>query len=185
MSDYLVYWLFNNQCGCVERCLACSGTHLGGMIGYTRCWPAPLKRHRGNGIPFTDWVILFRGNYYECRQLEWQLRPHERIGWNIAPGGGHLHRLGARHRPETIQELSEIARRRPPASAQTREKLRITSTGRTNRGRTGQKKSDEDCQKISRSRLGKKLSPEHNAKLQAARLPAPHTGHPHTDETKE
>lgn len=171
----VVYWLFNERCVCLWR-------H--GYIGYSQCWPAPLKRHRRNGVPFSNWMILFRGTKRECRDIEWKLRPHSKIGWNCAPGGGHLHRLGAAISPATKKLLSDINKNRPPISDATRDKMRTASTGKTNRGRTGQKKSNEERQRISLAHQGKRLSAEHNAKLQASRLPAAHTGHRHSDEAK-
>lgn len=102
-------------------------------------------------------AILFRGSKEECRKLEHQLRPHRRIGWNVATGG-NMARLGAQHSDETKKRMSIVARRRLPASEETRERLRISSTGRTNKGRIGQKKSQEERRKISLSKVGKRVS---------------------------
>jgi len=63
-------------------------------------------------------------------------------------------------------------------TSETREKLRITSTGRTNKGRIGQKCSKEHKQKVSLALKGNKnslgvkrvFSAEHKAKLSAGRM---------------
>jgi len=82
--------------------------------------------------------------------------------------------------------MSEAAHHRPPISDETREKLRITSTGRTNKGRRGQKKSDEECAKISISQAGRKRSAETCAKLSVLKLGNKNRlGKFQSDETKE
>ena len=82
--------------------------------------------------------------------------------------------------------MSEAGKNRAPISKITRDKLRIASTGRTNRGRINQKKSDEERTKISASQKGKPKSPEHIAKMAASKIgTAFHRGFTHSDETKE
>lgn len=41
-----------------------------------------------NNISFDNVEILFEGDIFECYQLEAQLRPRQRMGWNLAKGGG-------------------------------------------------------------------------------------------------
>lgn len=173
----VVYWLFDETC-------ICPRWH--GYVGITSVWPRPLWRHkkRQRFPPNFSHAFLFRGIYADCRKLEWELRPDRFIGWNRGVGGGKG-RLGVKASAASKQRMSEAAKRKPPISAETREKLRIASTGRTNRGRVGQCKSDEERQKISHSHRGKVLSREHLAKLMAARNPAAHLGHRHSRETKE
>ena len=141
---WLVYWLYDKQCVCYLR-------H--GYIGRTSNWERRLIKHRfhrrfPSGF---KWMFLFQGTRAECKQLEWEMRPHALIGWNIAPGGGG---------------------------------------GYGSRGRLGQKKSKEECKKISTTRLERKLnwSHIHATGYWSKRLkggPGLHAGHLHSDETKE
>jgi hypothetical protein len=172
----VVYWLFNESCVCPWR-------H--GCIGYSTDWETRLKNHRRNPrFPLGfSWKFLFRGTVEECRKLEGQMRPAKKIGWNLAVGGGK-NRLGIPHNAEARRKMSEAIR--PPISDETKEKLRITSAGRTNKGRIGQKKSDKEKAKISASQTGKKRSDAAKAKLSARMIGKKyHLGFVHSEETKE
>jgi hypothetical protein len=96
------------------------------------------------------------------------LRPTRGIGWNRGVGGG-LARLGYRATETAKQNMREAAKRKPPISDETREKLRIASTGRTNRGRIGQKKSNEEIAKIVASTTGKSKGDGHR-RIMSARM---------------
>jgi len=173
----VVYWLHDDQCICPWR-------H--GWIGISQDFKGRLKTHRGNKNFPKDFEtkILFSGTASECRNLEWLLRPGPRIGWNLAAGGGKS-QFGIPRSLEAKQKMSEAGRRRPPILESTREKLRVASTGRTNRGRLGQKKSAEERAKISASHIGKKASDE-TRRNQSLRMlgTAYHAGHAHSEETK-
>jgi hypothetical protein len=78
------------------------------------------------------------------------------------------------------------ARRLQKISETTREKWRVASTGRTNRGRIGQKKSEEERRKISLAKTGKKMSEEFCRKnAEKARGNTYHLGHRHSEATKQ
>lgn len=179
----VVYWVFNCGAFWIHRDWRIS-IWFHGWVGVSTCWPAPLKRHRKNGIPFTHSAILFVGTVAECKCLERLLRPTKFMGWNKAPGG-NLQRVGFVTSEETKKKISAALKGRDLVSDERKEQLRVIMTGKTNKGRSGQRKPDEERRKISISHQGKKLSPEHNAKFQAGRLPAAHTGHLHSQETKE
>jgi NUMOD3 motif len=170
--ECILYWLFDDRCICLWR-------H--GYIGITTKWTRRLQRHRRTMPHAFRFAILFRGSKEECRKLEHQLRPHRHIGWNIAPGG-NMARLGAQHSDEAKKKMSIAARQRPPSSEETRERLCIASTGRTNRGRIGQKKSEEERAKISLSNIGKVRA---NPRVNARYGNTSHLGHEHSEETKE
>jgi NUMOD3 motif len=174
--ECILYWLFDDTCVCLWR-------H--GYIGITTNWIRRLRRHRRMMLHAFRFVILFRGSKEECQKLEHQLRPHRHIGWNVAPGG-NLVRLGAQHSDEAKKRMSIAAAQRPSASGETRQRLRIASTGRTNRGRIGQKKSEKERRKIALRKIGKPVSEETRRKLSLRMIGTTlHRGHPHTEETKQ
>jgi NUMOD3 motif len=179
-SMWVVYWLKDESCICLWR-------H--GYIGYSSCLRDRLKYWRVHQPrwrkPF-EYEVLFVGTKKECRTLEYKLRPERFIGWNYLAGGGKSPREGVIIAEYIRQRMSEAAKKKPPISAATREKLRIAHTGRTNRGRLGQKKSFEERAKIAQSQRGKKRSEEYCEKLSARMMgTAHHLGHMHTDETKQ
>jgi hypothetical protein len=174
--ECILYWLFGDSCICMWR-------H--GYIGITTNWTKRLQRHRRTMPHAFRYAILFRGTKEECKKLEHQLRSHRHIGWNVAPGG-NMARLGAQHSDEAKKRMSIAATQRAPPSEETRGRLRIASTGRTNKGRIGQKKSDEERAKIAANRSGIPWSEEHclkqSASMKGKQL---HLGHRHSDETKQ
>jgi len=178
MGECVLYWLFDENCVCLWR-------H--GYVGVSTKFEGRLKSHRKSRIfpRGFSYRILFRGSSKECRRLEWILRPGCQIGWNSHPGGGMV-RLGSVHTSKAKQRMSESAKRRLPISDETREKLRTASLGKTNSGRLGQKKSDEEKSKISKANLGKKRTDETLRKL-SVRMTGNkfHLGHKHSIETKE
>ena len=174
--ECILYWLFDDSCICLWR-------H--GYIGITTNWIKRLQRHRRTMARAFRFAILYRGSKQECRKLEHQLRPHRHIGWNVAPGG-NLARFGAQHSDEAKKRMSIAATQRSPPSEETRERLRIASTGRTNKGRVGQKKSEQERAKISRSKTGKKMSEEFCRKNAERNLGnTHHRGHRHSEEAKQ
>lgn len=180
MTQCVVYWLFDDTCVCPWR-------H--GYVGITTRWPGRLKRHRqrfGSGI---RWQLLFSGAKTECRLLEYQLRPDLNIGWNVNPGGMMSPRLGGVVPSDVREKMRQSAKRRHqqhPMSEQTRERLRIASTGRTNRGRIGQKKTLEERERISRSKQGIPKSEQHRLKMsQRMQGKTLHAGHHHSEQTKQ
>jgi hypothetical protein len=170
--ECILYWLFDDSCICLWR-------H--GYIGITTNWTKRLQRHQRTMPHAFRFAVLYRGSKEECRKLEHQLRPHRHIGWNVAPGG-NLARLGFKASDETKEKMRIAAMQRPPPSEETRERLRITSTGRTNKGRIGQRKSDEERAKISRSKSGTVCT---NPRANARYGNTSHLGHKHSEETKE
>lgn len=170
----VVYWLFDDQCVCPWR-------H--GYVGVSCELNKRLKNHRRRQRRDFDVKILFEGTQVECRIIEYQFRSQRKIGWNIGIGGGK-NRFGIPHNEETKQKMRDAIR--PPILETTREKLRITSIGRTNRGRIGQKKSDEERAKISASKKGKKQIAEHTAKIAWTKIGNQYRlGHNHSEETKQ
>jgi hypothetical protein len=94
--------------------------------------------------------------------------------------------IGVKRGEAARQRIRDSLQNKPPMSEATKEKLRIASTGRTNRGRIGQKKSDEERARISAKHKGKKLSDEHIRKIALTKLGNQyHLGHTHSDEAKE
>ena len=174
--ECILYWLFDDSCICLWR-------H--GYIGITTNWTKRLQRHRRMMPHAFRFAVLFRGSKDECKKSEHQLRPHRHIGWNVAPGGG-MARLGVKVSDKSKERMRIAALQRPPRSEETRERLRIASTGRTNKGRIGQKKSEEERRKISLSHIGKHASDETRHKLSLRMIgTALHRGHLHTEETKQ
>jgi hypothetical protein len=174
---HFVYWLFDETCVCVWR-------H--GYVGITARLPARLKNHRQRLGRVFQHQTLFVGTKAECRALEWKLRPGFNVGWNKNPGGMTSPRLGVIVPLHVRQKQSEAAKRRQPMSDTTREKLRIASIGRTNKGRLGQRKSAEERAKIANSHRGMKASEETRQKLSERMVGKKyHLGHHHTEETKE
>jgi hypothetical protein len=115
----IVYWLYDGNCVCPWR-------H--GYVGWSARWNERLIQHRCRRASF-QWQILFEGTRTQCIDLEWKMRPAANIGWNKAIGGGPSINFTAAVREKMRQaklgrQLSEI----------TKAKLRISSTGRTNRG---------------------------------------------------
>jgi hypothetical protein len=176
-SMCVVYWLKDERCICLWR-------H--GYIGYSTRLRERIKNWRRLLSKPFEYEVLFVGTIKECRQLEYKLRPERFIGWNYLAGGGKSPRAGVIVPEYVRQRMSEAAKKKPPMSAATREKLRIANTGRTNRGRLGQKKSEEERRKISLSQIGKPKSDEHRRKMSQQMIgTAYHLGHLHTDETKQ
>jgi hypothetical protein len=172
--ECILYWLFDDSCICLWR-------H--GYIGITTQWTRRLQRHRRTMSHAFRFAILFRGSKEECTKLEHQLRPHRHIGWNVAPGG-NLVRLGAQVSDEAKRRMSIAATQRPPCSEETRERQRIASTGRTNRGRPGKKSAAEKL-KISASNTGKKRSADVRRMMSIRMIGKQlHLDHRHSDETK-
>lgn len=96
----------------------------------------------------------------------------------------HRKRIGEGNKGKVRSEefrklISEAVRRRPPASEETREKMRVTMTGRKFGPRTpeqiermrqaqlGRECSEETKQKMREAHLGKKFSDKHRANLSA------------------
>lgn len=176
MQECILYWLFDDQCVCLQR-------H--GYVGITHEWKKRMERHRRRFGDHIRIAVLFRGTKAECRKFEWQLRPRRFIGWNVNPGGMGGAR-GVKRSEAARQRIRDSLQNKPPMSEATKQKLRIASTGRTNNGRVGQKKSLEEIAKISASHKGKKLTVEHIQKIAATKIGNQyHLGHTHSHDTKE
>jgi hypothetical protein len=180
MADWIVYWLFDDQCVCLWR-------H--GYIGITSKLSARLKNHRRRWKRPFEHRVLFVGTKTECRALEWKLRPEAGIGWNKNIGGMKSPRFGVVLPLHVKQNMREAANKRwqeRPMTDETREKYRLASTGRTNKGRLGQEKSAEERAKIAASHVGMKMAPE-TLQKQSERMTGNriHLGHHHTEETKQ
>ena len=172
MGECVVYWLFDQRCICPWR-------H--GYIGISCEFEARLTKHRKcQRWPEFQTQILARGTKAACLLIERQMRPAANIGWNVSVGGKPVVYLTEASR----QKMSDAARLRT-VSAATKEKLRIAFTGRTNRGRVGQKKSAAEIEKIAAATRGKKRSADfrqrRSIQMIGNRL---HLGHQHSDETK-
>lgn len=171
MSECVVYWLHDAYCTHVQK-------H--GYVGISTNWWRRLASHQKNKqFPLFDWSIVFIGTRVECLLLERQLRPEIGIGWNQSVGGKPI----VNFTPEVRAKMSKSAKSKPKISEETRGKLCLTSTGRTNKGRLGQKKSDKECDKISKNLTGRKLSAEHIKKLAAVPHEARHIT-PHSEEAR-
>ena len=166
----VVYWLYDERCFCPWR-------H--GYVGVSLRWKQRLYQHQRFWPSAFSWKILFCGTRRECLKLEWQLRPTDGIGWNENPGGG------TSLSTKTLQKMSESGKQRPPISEETRNKLRVLMIGTTNKGRIGQKKSDEERAKIAIAKTGKRVSEEERLRLISIKPPTPHKGFIHTEETKQ
>jgi predicted GIY-YIG superfamily endonuclease len=94
-----VYWIYNSDCKDLND----------GYIGVTKDPHTRFKSHvRKNRVPLdSKYKIIFEGSREECFQLEKQLRPTSKIGWNNAVGGSHGWRSGFSHSNETKQLLKE------------------------------------------------------------------------------
>jgi len=174
MNEFVVYWLYDAACVCMWR-------H--GYIGISNNFDRRLTQHRKRFGSNFKHRIIFHGTRVEALALEDKLRPTYGIGWNVNKGGNPAHPI-----TEAIRaKMSIAARNRPPMSEATREKFRITSAGRTNKGRLGQKKSDEERAKISASNKGKKRNltdEQRQAAAERVRLRKPHLGRRHSDEAR-
>lgn len=128
-----------------------------------------------------------------CTCLKENLRQYEQIlldgfdvclnGYNIETFAGSS--LGRRHSPEVRKKLSEIAKRRPPISEETRARLSAAQRGRkqspesiakTRAALLGAPKSAETREKLSKALKGRKLTEEHKRKINPL-------GRKHTPET--
>jgi hypothetical protein len=99
----VVYWLYDSQCICPWR-------H--GYIGISIRLPFRLRQHikRKNFRRDFEWKILFEGPLYECRVLEYRLRPKANIGWNKGAGGGRQNLgLNIRHPAKWPEWRQKIA----------------------------------------------------------------------------
>jgi hypothetical protein len=176
-TECVVYWLFDDKCVCPWK-------H--GYVGITIYPRKRITQHRVDGrLPANfQSLVLFRGSIDECLALEERLRPYPFIGWNRSHGGGHT-QAGFKHSEGSRQQMSEAAKQRPPISDETREKLRIANTGRTNRGRIAQLKSEEEREKIARAQRGKRRSAEVVQQMSLRMLGKQlHAGHRHSEQTK-
>jgi hypothetical protein len=173
----VVYWLFDDKCVCPWK-------H--GYVGITIYPRKRITQHRVDGRLPSNFqsLVLFGGSIDECLALEERLRPYPFIGWNRAHGGGHT-QAGFKHSEATKAKMRLALKARGPVSAETREKLRIASTGRTNRGRIGQPKTEEERKKIARSQRGKRRSAEVVQQMSLRMLGKRyHAGHQHSEQTK-
>jgi hypothetical protein len=115
--DYVVYWLYDDNCICYWR-------H--GYIGITNDEKTRIRAHK-NRFGELSYRILFCGSKIECCEVEYQLRPHDNIGWNIAPGGNRP----AKRTAEWIAKLSK-SKTGQHHSSETKEKLRLINLGKLN-----------------------------------------------------
>lgn len=172
----VVYWLFDDKCVCPWR-------H--GYVGVTTCWRKRIERHRRVFGQVFSTQILYRGTKSECLKVEWQFRPHSRIGWNAYPGGAKT-RAGAIIGAIGRRRMSEAAKKRPPRSPETLEKLRVRKIGTTNKGRIGQRKTEDEKKKIAESNRGKTLGEDTRRRISLSlRGKTNHLGYRHTDKTKQ
>jgi|SRR5882724_11547545 len=178
-----VYWLFDAGCSTPER---------DGYIGITDDLPRRLKAHyQSKRFPSSFKVkVLFSGDRNECVALEFNLRPENGIGWNIAQGGlqtkGHL---GKKH------------------SNEAKEKMRVKKLGKKHtlesRAKMGRPMSEENKAKLIAKNTGSKRTDEQRAKMSVAQVgnkktkgikqspewieqrAAKHRGLKHSEEAKE
>ena len=169
----ITYWLSDETCFCPWK-------H--GYVGVMHHRGNRLKQHRRSGRWPKGYKVmeLYRSSREECLNLENELRPDREIGWNVNKGGNSM----IEFTPDIRAKMAST-RRGKPLSDETREKLRIASTGRTNRSRTGMPHTGESKAKISAANRGRKRSPEQCAAMSARMIgkPGRHTT-PHTEETK-
>jgi len=172
MTECVLYWLHDEYCICLQK-------H--GYVGITTNWTRRLSQHQNNkSFPVNfEWSIIFTGTRAECLVLEYQLRPKSGIGWNRSQGGKPV----VEFTDEVRGKMSAAAKVRE-FSVETREKLRISHIGKTNKGRVGQKKSDEERRKISIANIGKKPLPEAIAKMAESKIGKAYHVTPHSEVTK-
>jgi hypothetical protein len=167
----LVYWLYDETC-------AAPRTH--GYVGVTTTSLAKRARtHRYKTFrwkPFSA-TVLFAGASTECLRVEWELRPHAGIGWNIMPGGHHA--TAVRGCPESTREKIRAARLNQPCprtgkkhSPEAVKKMRASPirlawTGERNPF-FGKKHSAETCAKMRAKRALQITTDETRAKMRAA-----------------
>ena len=158
MTEWVVYWLHDARCIRLQE-------H--GYVGISGQFMQRLGQHQRNRrFPANfEWSIIFSGTKAQCVEVEHTLRPEPGIGWNRARGGEPM----VNFTDEVRARMSAAARNRV-VSDETREKLRVTSTGRTNKGRLGQKKSDEERARIAASHIGLTHTAEARAKMSAAKI---------------
>lgn len=94
--------------------------------------------------------IVFEGDIECCALIEEELRPTEKIGWNISIGGGNLPMYGRHHTEEAKQKISKAR------------------TGSGN-GMYGRSTSDLQKQKASECNLGRVRTDEEKQKVSKAR----------------
>jgi hypothetical protein len=125
--------------------------------------------------------VLTQGTLAECRAVEWLLRPVSFIGWNFAVGG----KPSVNHTDEVRAKLraAQLGRK---YSAESIERRRVASRGRTNKGRLGQKKSPEERAKIAAAQIGRTASEATRAKIaESKRGNKNRLGKHHSETTRE
>lgn len=136
-ENHVVYWLYDDSCR--------SSVDEGyvGVTKETRFKTRMLehKRHRKN----FNYRILFT---YDCSEyayvMEYTLRPHSNIGWNIAPGGAKgrsfgipktqetKDKIGAGNKGNARNDLSEFNRRQKGVKRPIKKCIHCCKTGSDN-----------------------------------------------------
>lgn len=99
--EHLVYWLHDETC---------VRPGWDGYIGVAICSREKARwlEHKRSGRfpPSTIMTVLMRENAEACYLYEHVLRPHARIGWNIAAGGARGNKSGIPKSEETRKKIS-------------------------------------------------------------------------------
>lgn len=96
--DY-VYWIYDESCKDMAQ---------DGYIGVTKDPKKRLEAHKAKNprIPKdAQMEIIYSGTRQECFELEENLRPQPKIGWNSAMGGKHGWKTGFGHSDKTKEKL--------------------------------------------------------------------------------
>ena len=99
-STHYVYWLYDDTC---------VRPGWDGYIGVTRDPEKRLYEHSRSKRhpPGFKMMIMIEGFRETCFLYEFTLRPHARIGWNIAPGGAQGFHFGIPRSEETKKKIGD------------------------------------------------------------------------------
>ncbi len=157
----VVYWLFDETC---------SWPQIEGYVGVTVNIASRKRWHhwaRGYGLQMAP---LFEGTRQECLRLEYELRPRDGIGWNVARGGSVPSESTLR-RSKAVRALLPPPMLGKTHSEETKARMRASAKKRGG----------------GPSFVGRAHSEETKAKLRAARLRQadPRAGKTHSAEAVE
>lgn len=98
--EHVVYWLYNETC---------TNPGWDGYIGVTLREKARFLEHKRSSVFSKDIKIkiLLRGYAESCYMYEAILRPHAKIGWNIAAGGARGNKSGIPKSEETKKKIGD------------------------------------------------------------------------------
>jgi len=113
-----------------------------GYIGVTKHLNKRWKAHQGDphctmhhwirihNLKLEDVDIIFKGDIEECYQMEKKLRPKQKMGWNVASGGGcgpyisGIEDLSAHRSKAQSERMKDEALKKKQGETTTRVKIR-------------------------------------------------------------